>query len=205
MGSLKDLLDAKKIEKENAAMDVPGAETPAVVDTVQPTGEKQQLEDAKAALLANNASTPNIDSLLDVPVPAQNSAVANMREAEQISAQEFSHAEQSDGFTEAEADNFKQGLEIIKKSIEDETGNAPMAGQAIKHVLSMLHSNENLKAILLPEDTGAMVRLLRKSAQTAIVIKQTKRTKKSEKAEKLNKDSDDVAKALAELNIDLTL
>lgn len=88
-------------------------------------------------------------------------------------AREFHYEHQGAEFSQQDADEFRASLEILKNNLD----NPSVVGSAIRHVMTTLQEHPGFATILLPEDVGMMVRGLRQSYQTAVVIKQTKAKK----------------------------
>lgn len=129
------------------------------------------ITEADIALVANVAET-GID---ETSAPA-------------ISAEDFNHPEQADGYLPDDVKLFNEGFDILRSNFEY----PDMIGQSIAHCMTMMQEKPHLKEHLREADAKALIEGLRIGYGNAIQIKQTKVTKKSEKA----KAASDFAKEL---------
>ncbi len=140
---------------------------------VEEIKEKDPFETLKLSL--GETAAPQQDSpneVADAVVDSEPGRVDNSS-ATEISADEFNSPDQPEKFTEDDVQSFKEALEVLSNNID----NKEIVGQATSNILQLIQNNENVKAMLQPEDINLMVRGLRESYGTAIVKKSAKKEK----------------------------
>jgi len=132
-------------------------------------------------------SPDEVASPATVAMPDRDSGPA----ATEISADEFNSPDQPNAFPEIDVISFKEALEILANNID----NKEIVGQATSNILQLIQNNENVKAMLQPEDINLMVKGLRESYGTAIVKKSARKEKtvvNEQNVNKLMKDMSDL-------------
>ena len=97
-------------------------------------------------------------------------------------AEEFSHPEQPDGFSEEQIDKIRGLFDMLG----DNLNNKEAVANCVRSVISALQDNPNMRAILRPEDLGLMVRGLRTAYGVLAAKKQTAKAKRSVNEEEVN-------------------
>lgn len=103
-----------------------------------------------------------------------------------ITAEQFTHPEQPEKFSEEQVQAFKDAISFMHSSLPHKEESP----QAMRIVLHMLEEEPLLNDLLLPEDCGAMVRVLKTSFGVEIAKKQTRSAKQQKSTETQNELED---------------
>lgn len=112
-----------------------------------------------------------------------------------VSADEFNSDDQSENFSSESIENFKTALQILENNID----NKEVVGQATASILSLIKNDEEVRAMLRPENIQLMVRGLRESYGTVIVKKETRQTKRQQSQENV----DDLLSGMKDLDFSI--
>jgi len=175
-------------------------------EDASPSGPQPEVSSPKSFKFNLNKTTLQSESGGNVPLipPSAQSgtgAVDSMQEttapdfSEKEAAKDFQSADQPDQYTDIHVAEFKQALDILKRSI----GHKELVADALKNIMVSLKKHSFLSDILLPEDCQLMVAGLRESYGVTIAKKQTKKKKR----ESNEQDVDAVLDQLADVDLQI--